>query len=311
MAAMFLFSGIMSPGLVRRSAPPLCCNAARPEGDKLSARLQPANRQHRPPAEKPLMSTTAPAGTTQPRKLIAQLALGAVLIASWEAAAVWLVDPFFIGRPSAIAVRLWDVFVHGDMWNHTGVTLLHSVVGLVLSLAIGVPIGILFAAKRSVADTVEPYFLGFYSLPRVALAPLFILWFGIGSVSKIMMAFSMVVFIVILNTHEGLRGVDRDLVDMLKTMRASKFYVLRKVLLPSIVPWIFASVRVGIGLALVGAVIGELLGANRGLGWYVEYSAGRVDITGVFAGLAVLAVLGMTLNEIVKAIESRVTEGRY
>ncbi|MCX7315009.1 MAG: ABC transporter permease [Hyphomicrobiales bacterium] len=257
------------------------------------------------------MSTTAPAGTTQPRKLIAQLALGAVLIASWEAAAVWLVDPFFIGRPSAIAVRLWDVFVHGDMWNHTGVTLLHSVVGLVLSLAIGVPIGILFAAKRSVADTVEPYFLGFYSLPRVALAPLFILWFGIGSVSKIMMAFSMVVFIVILNTHEGLRGVDRDLVDMLKTMRASKFYVLRKVLLPSIVPWIFASVRVGIGLALVGAVIGELLGANRGLGWYVEYSAGRVDITGVFAGLAVLAVLGMTLNEIVKAIESRVTEGRY
>ena len=153
--------------------------------------------------------------------------------------------------------------------------------------------------------------VGFYSLPRVALAPLFILWFGIGSISKIMMAFSMVVFIVILNTHEGLRGVDRDLVDMLKTMRASRLYMLRKVLLPSIVPWIFASLRVGIGLALVGAVIGELLGANRGLGWYVEYAAGRVDIIGVFAGLVVLAVLGMALNEIVKAVESRVTAGRY
>ncbi|MEW6453965.1 MAG: ABC transporter permease [Pseudomonadota bacterium] len=239
------------------------------------------------------------------------MALGVVFLALWEAAATWFVDPFFIGRPSAIAARLWDVFVHGDMIEHTGVTLAHSVAGLVLSLVIGVPIGILFAARRSLADVVEPYFLGLYSLPRVALAPLFILWFGIGSISKIMMAFSMVVFIVILNTHEGLRGVDRDLVDMLKSMRASRGYVLRKVLLPSIVPWIFASLRVGIGLALVGAVIGELLGANRGLGWYVEYAAGRVDINGVFAGLVVLGVLGMVLNEVVKTIEGRVTAGRY
>ncbi|AMN41382.1 ABC transporter permease [Rhodoplanes sp. Z2-YC6860] len=245
------------------------------------------------------------------RKLVAQLALGAAFIASWEAAAVWFLDPFFIGQPSAIAVRLWDAFVHGDMLAHTSVTLFHSVAGLLLSLVIGVPVGVLFATKRRVADTVEPFFLGLYSLPRVALAPLFILWFGIGSVSKIVMAVSMVVFIVILNTHEGLRGVDRDLVDLMKTMRASKLYLFRKVLLPSIVPWIFASLRVGIGLALVGAVIGELLGANRGLGWYVEYSAGRVDINGVFAGLVVLAILGMALNEIVKAIESRVTAGRY
>jgi NitT/TauT family transport system permease protein len=245
------------------------------------------------------------------KKIIAQVSAGIITLALWEATATWLVDPFWIGQPSAIAARLWDTFVHGDMLSHTGITLTHSVIGLVLSLLIGVPIGILFAYKRFIADTVEPYFLGFYSLPRVALAPLFILWFGIGSLSKIMMAFSMVVFIVILNTHEGLRGVDRDLVDMLKTMRASRLYMLRKVLLPTIVPWVFASIRVGIGLALVGAVIGELLGANRGLGWYVEFSAGRIDITGVFAGLFVLAVLGMGLNEIVKAIESRVTAGRY
>jgi NitT/TauT family transport system permease protein len=244
-------------------------------------------------------------------KLAARLALGIAFIGAWEAAATWFVDPFFIGKPSAIGERLWDVFVHGDMITHTGVTLGHSVAGLLLSLVIGVPVGILFAARRTLADVVEPYFLALYSLPRVALAPLFILWFGIGSISKIMMAFSMVVFIVILNTHEGLRGVDRDLIDMLKSMRASKSYVLRKVLLPSIVPWIFASLRVGIGLALVGAVIGELLGANRGLGWYVEYSAGRVDINGVFAGLVVLGLLGMALNEIVKAIETRVTAGRY
>lgn len=244
-------------------------------------------------------------------KVIAQITFGVVFVAAWEIAATWFIDPFWIGKPSAIAARLWTETVDGDMLGHTTITLYHAVTGLLLSLIIGVPIGVLFALRPFVADTVEPYFLGFYSLPRVALAPLFILWFGIGSISKIMMAFSMVVFIVILNTHEGLRGVDRDLMDMMKSMRAKRLYIFRKVLLPSIVPWIFASVRIGVGLALVGAVIGELLGANRGLGWYVEHSAGRVDIIGVFSGLVVLALLGMMLNEIVKVIERRATEGRY
>lgn len=258
------------------------------------------------------MMTAASVQALSPaRKIAAQIILGVVMVAAWEATATWLVDPFWIGKPSTIGERLWTEFVRGDMLTHTGITLFHSVAGLLLSLVVGVPIGVLFAARRTVADVVEPYFLGLYSLPRVALAPLFILWFGIGSLSKIMMAFSMVVFIVILNTHEGLRGVDRDLVDMLRTMRASRLYMLRKVLLPSIVPWIFASLRIGVGLALVGAVIGELLGANRGLGWYVEQSAGRVDIIGVFTGLVVLAALGMGLNEVVKAVEGRVTGGRY
>ncbi len=260
------------------------------------------------------MTTTEispPSSSCVRTKLAAQILTGIATLALWEAASTWWIDPFWIGKPSEIGARLWETFVHGNMLTHTGITLAHAVIGLLMSLVIGVPIGILFASNRFIADTVEPYFLGFYSLPRVALAPLFILWFGIGSISKIMMAFSMVVFIVILNTHEGLRGVDRDLVDMLKTMRASRLYMLRKVLLPTIVPWIFASMRVGIGLALVGAVIGELLGANRGLGWYVEFSAGRIDITGVFAGLFVLALLGMALNEIVKIVEARVTAGRY
>jgi NitT/TauT family transport system permease protein len=238
-------------------------------------------------------------------RVVAQLCLGAALLIVWQLAAVFFVDPFWIGDPSAIALRLWNVFVEGDMLTHTGVTLGHAVAGLLASLIVGVPIGILFAANRFVAATLEPYFLAFYSLPRVALAPLLILWFGIGSLSKIMMAFSMVVVVVILNTYEGVRSVDRDLLDMLRAMRASRAYTLRKVLLPSIVPWVFASMRVGIGLALVGAVIGELVGANRGLGWYVELAAGRIDIVGVFTGLVVLAILGMSLNAIVKAIEGR------
>jgi len=251
------------------------------------------------------MTTFASGNVRLRTRVVAQLCLGAALLIVWELAAVFFVDPFWIGEPGAIAVRLWNAFVEGDMLTHTGVTLGHAVAGLLASLIVGVPIGILFAANRFVGATLEPYFLAFYSLPRVALAPLLILWFGIGSLSKIMMAFSMVVVVVILNTYEGVRSVDRDLLDMLRAMRASRAYTLRKVLLPSIVPWVFASMRVGIGLALVGAVIGELVGANRGLGWYVELAAGRIDIVGVFTGLVVLAILGMSLNAIVKAIEGR------
>jgi NitT/TauT family transport system permease protein len=251
------------------------------------------------------MNTFASGNVPLRTRLVAQLCLGATLLAAWELAARFFVDPFWIGQPSAIAVRLWNAFIEDDMLTHTAVTLGHAVAGLLASLIVGVPVGIVFAANRFVAATLEPYFLAFYSLPRVALAPLLILWFGIGSLSKIMMAFSMVVVVVILNTYEGVRSVDRDLLDMLRAMRASRAYTLRKVLLPSIVPWIFASMRVGIGLALVGAVIGELVGANRGLGWYVEYAAGRIDIVGVFTGLVVLAILGTSLNAIVKAIEER------
>jgi NitT/TauT family transport system permease protein len=251
------------------------------------------------------MNTFASGNVRLRTRVVAQLCLGAALLIVWELAAVFFVDPFWNGEPGAIAVRLWNVFVEGDMLTHTGVTLGHAVAGLLASLIVGVPVGILFAANRFVAATLEPYFLAFYSLPRVALAPLLILWFGIGSLSKIMMAFSMVVVVVIMNTYEGVRSVDRDLLDMLRAMRASRAYTLRKVLLPSIVPWVFASMRVGIGLALVGAVIGELVGANRGLGWYVELAAGRIDIVGVFTGLVVLAILGMSLNAIVKAIEGR------
>ena len=251
------------------------------------------------------MNTFVPGNAPLRTRLLAQLCLAAVLLTVWELAATFFVDPFWIGQPSTIAVRLWEVFVEGDMLMHTAVTLAHAVAGLLASLIVGVPIGILFAANRFAAATLEPYFSAFYSLPRVALAPLLILWFGIGSLSKIMMAFSMVVVVVIQNTYEGVRSVDRDLLDMLRAMRASRAYTLRKVLLPSIVPWIFASLRVGIGLALVGAVIGELVGANRGLGWYVEYAAGRIDIVGVFTGLVVLATVGMSLNALVKAIEGR------
>jgi len=250
-------------------------------------------------------------GGSKPRSIwLSRILLFVVVVASWEAASRWLIDPFWVGRPTEIVLRLNALIASGDIFTHAVNTVSHALAGLGLSLVVGIPIGILFASSRFVSETVEPYFLGLYSLPRIALAPLFILWFGIGELSKIMMSFSMVVFIVVLNTYEGLRNIDTELVDMMRAMRASRLAILRKVRLPAIVPWIFAAIRVGIGLGLVGAVVGELLGANRGLGWYIEYSAARLDITGVFAALTVLMVVGMSLNEFVKFIEVKVWRSR-
>lgn len=233
-----------------------------------------------------------------------------VLVSIWEIATAYFAHPIWIPSPSAVIDRLWLMAQSGELARDTGFTVYHALAGLVLSFVVGVPIGFIFGSYAIVTSMFETLLLGFYSLPRVALAPLFILWFGIGEFSKIMMTFSMVVFVVILNTYEGLRGTDPELIDMMRAMRAPRLYILRKVRLPTIVPWLMASARVGIGLALVGAVIGELLGANRGLGWYIEYSAAQLDITGVFAGLVVLMLVGMGLNEAVGLVDNAVWRKR-
>jgi NitT/TauT family transport system permease protein len=261
--------------------------------------------------ESGLTTRRKPRSSDSGRVLVGRITFAAIFIAAWEAAARWGLDPFWIGQPSAIAIRLWELTESGDLWWHLVPTVTQAAAGLLLSLVVGVPIGLLFAYSRFVERVLDPFFLGLYSIPRIALAPLFILWFGIGPWSKIVMAFSMVVFVVILNTYEGMRSVDGELVDMMRAMRASRGYILRKVLLPGIVPWLFASIRVGVGLALIGSVVGELLGANRGLGWYVERSAGRIDIIGVFTGLVLLMVVGMVFNELVKLVERRLLRNRY
>lgn len=227
----------------------------------------------------------------------------AMFLALWEALAIWLVDPFWVGQPSQIAGRLLQLAQAGDLWRHAWTTLIEAGLGLLLAFAIGVPIGMAMARFKYGALVAEPYVMALYSMPRVALAPLFIMWFGIDLFSKVMMVFSIVVFIFILNIHEGLKTVDKDIVDLFRTMRAPASYVTRKVLIPWIEPWIIASMRLAIGAALIGAIVGELVGASQGLGWYIEHSAGRLDTTGVFAGLVVLVVIAALANAAVGWVE--------
>lgn len=237
--------------------------------------------------------------------ILSRMAFLGFFLAAWELAALVLIDPFWISKPTLIADRLWGLGLSGELYWHGSITVLEAVLGLFLGMAVGVPVGLALGAYRRLADIVDPFVLGFYSLPRVALAPLFIIWFGIGLVSKVMLAFSLVVFIFVLNVQEGLRNVNAELVDMMRTMRAPGKYITRKVLIPAVVPWIFASLRIGMGLALIGAVIAEVIGSSRGLGWYIEHSAGQFDTTGVFAGLVILMIIAVIGNELVKAAENR------
>jgi NitT/TauT family transport system permease protein len=227
----------------------------------------------------------------------------AVILGAWELASGTVLDPFWISKPSLVGARLWQMMVEGDLWWHTSATAWQALLGLALGLVVGIACGVAFAALPRLAAAADPLVMALYSEPRVAFAPLFIIWFGIGLLSKVMMAFSMAIFVYLLNTHQGLKEVDRDLIDLMRSMRASRWYVLAKVQIPAVLPWIFGATRIAIGLALIGSVLGELLGSNRGLGWYVERSGGRLDTTGVFAGLVALMVLAVLANETVRILE--------
>ena len=239
-----------------------------------------------------------------------RLGLIVALLLIWEFAAGRLFNEFWSSRPSLIGERLLALFASGEIWRHLGATVPEALLGLLLAAAVGTPIGVALAKYRRTAEIVDPFVMGLYGLPRVALAPMFILWFGISLLAKVMMSFSMVVFVFILNVTEGIRTVDPDMVDLMRTMRAPRSYILRRVTIPSIVPWLMASFRIGIGLSLVGAVVGELIGANRGLGWYVLRAGGQLDTTGVFTGLLVLMLVAMIANQIVFLIERSVLHWR-
>jgi NitT/TauT family transport system permease protein len=264
------------------------------------------------PAGAPSQASPGRAGVWR-RQLVLngwRLLLSVVLLAAWEVAATTVTTPFWISQPSRVFERLVSLATSGLLFWHVWATLQAALLGLALGGVVGVALGLLLGAYPRIAAIVDPLLMGLNSLPRVALAPLFIIWFGIGLPSKVMLAFSLVVFPVLINAYQGVRGVDRDLVDMLRTMQASPWQIARRVTIPSTLPWIFAGLRIGLGMGLIGAVVGELVGSSRGVGYYVESAAANFDTTGVFAGLVILMILTIALSELMKLVETRLFRWR-
>ncbi|MGI6553625.1 MAG: ABC transporter permease [Clostridia bacterium] len=229
----------------------------------------------------------------------------------WELLAkMGLINTFLFSTPSAIWADIVELFLTGEIWIHTFATLYAAFLGVLSGTVLGVLVAFIFGNVKLLADIFDPLFVGINGLPKLALGPLFIVWFGIGMMAKIFMATIMVFFLVFFNAYAGFRSVDVNLVNTLKLMGASRIQIITKLMLPSCVPWIMASLRAGVGAAVLGAIVGEYLGAVKGLGWMVMTAGGVYNITRVLSCIFILMVMMALLDFIVKRIERAVLKWR-
>ncbi|WP_217593177.1 ABC transporter permease [Cohnella sp. GbtcB17] len=226
-----------------------------------------------------------------------------LLIGAWELLSGRAFNAFWLSKPSLIGGRIVEMLGDGDLWYHMSATLQEAIAGLAIGMVGGTLLGIGLAFSGIFERWIYPYMMALYSLPRVSLAPLFIVWFGIGLSSKILMVTAMVIFVAFYNAFEGMRNIDKDLMDMMSTYKAKWSHKLRWVVLPSITVWILTSIRLNIGMALIGSVIAELVGSNRGLGYYITYSSNMLDTTGIFTGLVLIMLIAVVLEQCVLLLE--------
>jgi NitT/TauT family transport system permease protein len=224
-------------------------------------------------------------------------------LAFWEFASGRLIKPFWISSPSEIWRQLGTWIASGELWLHVEVTLTETVMGFAFGALSGVAVGLALGLYRRLAAILDPFIVAFYSLPKIALAPLFILWFGVGLTSKVVLATFVVFFLVFYNTYAGTLAVEAELVDVLRLMGARRSQIVRKVILPSAMIWIFTGMKSSVPYALIGAVVGEMMASNKGLGYLIEAAAGQYDTGGVFAALFVLMIIATGLHGLLKQSE--------
>lgn len=244
------------------------------------------------------------AGVTGRRLALVRLCIVAAVLATWEYAPVSRQIKFWLSSPSQILSTLWGWIADGSLWAHLGATLSVMVTGYIVGCAIGISLGLLFGFMPRLYRVLVPFVAAFYALPKIALAPLFIILFGIGMSSKVALVAITVFFLLLNSTIDGIRDVDRDLVESLRLMGATRMEVLRKVLLPSALPWIFTGARISVRYAFTATLLAELIAANRGLGFLIEYNSGNFNSTGSYAAIVVLVAFSVTLTEILIRLQA-------
>ncbi|WP_435108454.1 ABC transporter permease [Nocardiopsis synnemataformans] len=239
--------------------------------------------------------------------LVWGLRAGALLVflLLWQVAGGAVANPMFVSSPVAVGEQLRDWVLDGTLGTHTWITIQEVLLGYVIGAAAGALAGFALASVRLVYDVFEPFMMALYSIPKVALAPLFIVWFGIGIDMKVILAAVSVFFLVFLNTAAGVRDVDRGLIDAVRLMGGSNRDIALKVVLPGSMSGLMTGLKVSIPYALIGAVIGELVASNRGLGYLINDAAAQFNTAGVFAAVVVLTALAMVLNALVGVLASR------
>ncbi len=233
-----------------------------------------------------------------------QVLLGAALLLGWEAGAkTGLLQSFFFSRPSDVLARVWKMAAGGGVWEHLAATIAEASLSFLIGVIGGVVFGFLLARNRFLADLLDPYIRIVNALPRVVLAPIFLLWFGLGIWSKVALGVTVVFFIVFFNTFQGVREVDPVMVNNARMLGANEHQLIRHVLIPSALTWIFSSLHISIGFAIIAVVVGEYLGSSRGIGYLISQAEGVFDTTGVFAGMAILASVVLVVGALVGRLE--------
>ena len=243
----------------------------------------------------------------RPRTLVLsslQVLLVAGFVAGWQALSdADVLDQFFFSRPSDIGGRIADWLRDGTIWGHLGVTLAEATYSFLIGTAAGVIAGFVLARVVLLGDVANPFISMANALPRIIFAPIFVLWFGLGMTSKIALGVTLVFFIIFYNTFNGVREVDRKVVDNVRMLGASRWQLIRWVYLPSTLTWIFSGLHTSVGFAISGAVVGEYIGSSRGIGYLVSSSEGTLDTTGVFAGIVVLTAVVAVVTAGVRRVE--------
>lgn len=242
--------------------------------------------------------------------LLWQVGIVAGILCFWEVGTrIHWIDPFFWSSPSAILKAGFFFFSQDTAIGDIGFTFRSTIIGFVIGTVLGAMIGLSLWWSRNYAAIAQPFIIVFHAMPKLALAPLIILVFGIGLASKIAMAVALTIVISILTTYSGTQAVDEDLQQLMYSLGATRWQVFTKVVIPSVLPWIISSLRVNIGLSLSGAIVGEFLGSQQGLGRLIFYAGQTYDIALIWVGVSVLAALSLVMNTLVGYLEHWLLKG--
>src|SRR5256885_8426495 len=238
-----------------------------------------------------------------------------VFLAGWEILSrMKLIDEFFFSKPSDIVGRLHTWVVEGtsegSLWYHLWVTMEESILGFVTGAVAGIVAGIALGRNRMLADVFSVYIKVINSVPRVVLAPIFIMIFGLGLASKVALSFVMVFFVVFSNAFQGVREADRSLIANAQILGASQWQQTRSVIVPSAMSWIFASLHVSFGFAIIGAIVGEFVGARYGIGLLINGAKGSLDAAGIYAAIYIVMAVALVAELLITLVENRLAKWR-
>ena len=224
----------------------------------------------------------------------------------WQIASGRWIEPFLISSPSRILSSLIDGFRSGDLFQHTWVTFEEIAIGFPLGAISGIALGYAFGRSRLLAEVFEPIIMALNGIPRTALAPLFIVWLGIGLWSKVGVVFLLTFFLNFFNTYTGMRQMDQEYIDLARLMGVKRWKLIFKVIFPAISPYVFTGIRTSIPFAVIGAIVGEFIAATEGIGFFIRLSAGVFKTADVFVGIIVLMLIVIVMDKIAEMIEKRV-----